>query len=156
MPLDTSCSLTSSNIRPISSPASALSKSLRNISIPLTQPVSPDADIVTDSHGIEPSDPFLSDELPVSDKTIHTLISEQYSEPFYKFFALGPFGVASFGHKAEYQRDCYSLIGYSKHEDIDVEVTELPFVLSMLSTSLSLTGSSENIILAIRSRFNAY
>ena len=30
------------------------------------------------------------------------------------------------------------------------------FVLSMLSTSLSLTGSSENIIRAIRSRFNAY
>ena len=88
--------------------------------------VLPDADIVTDSHGIEPSDPFLSDELPVSDKTIHTVISEQSSEPFHKFFAFSPFRVASFGHEAEYKRECYSLICNSKHEDIDVEVTELP------------------------------
>ena len=85
-----------------------------------------DPDIVTYSMFIEPSNPFLSDELPVCDKAVNAVGSEQSHEPFQDFPSFVPIGVAPLWKKAENQRKRYPFIGYSQHEDVDVERSELP------------------------------
>lgn len=84
------------------------------------------SDAVTYSHGVKPSDSFFSDKLPVGHKANNAIIPEQSAEPLDKLLAFRPLGVATLGHKFEYQRAYNSLVCHSKHEDIDIEITEFP------------------------------
>lgn len=85
-----------------------------------------DADIIADAHEIEPADPFLADEFTVSDKAIDAVFPEKTDKPLHQFLALLPIGIASFVKQAEYEREGYAFVRHAKHEDIDVEISELP------------------------------
>lgn len=83
-------------------------------------------DIIPSSQGIEPSSPFLSDELSVGHKAINIVHAEKPHEAFHNLLPLLLIGVASLGHQLEYQRECNSRCSYAEHEDVDVEFPELP------------------------------
>ena len=83
-------------------------------------------DIITDSVFVEPSNPLLADELAVSHKTIDTITAEKPYEALHDGLAFFPAGVAPLVQKTEHQRECNSFIGDTEHEDIDVEIAELP------------------------------
>ena len=85
-----------------------------------------DPDIVTYSMFIGPSNPFLSDELPVCDKAVNAVGSAQSHEPFQDFPSFVPIGAAPLWKQAENQRKRYPFIGYSLHKDVDVERSDLP------------------------------
>ena len=88
--------------------------------------VLPDPDIIPYMVAIEPTDPFLADELPVGDKAVNAFGTEQPDEPFNDCLAFFPIGVSLFGQKAEHQRECNPLVCHTEHEDVDVEIPELP------------------------------
>ncbi len=85
-----------------------------------------DPNIITNPHGIEPSDPFLSDKLTVGHKAINAVRTGQSHEAFHNLLPLLPIGVASLRQQFEYQREGNSLVGDAEHEVIDVEISELP------------------------------
>ena len=85
-----------------------------------------DTDVISDASAVEPSNPFLSYELPVSDQTIDTVLSEKANEPLHDFLTFFPIGVASFREKTENQREGNPLIRYAQHKYIDVGLSELP------------------------------
>lgn len=62
-----------------------------------------DSDVVPDVHEIEPSDPCLADELPVSHKAIDAIRSEKTDEAFLQLLAFFPIGVAVLVKQAEKQ-----------------------------------------------------
>lgn len=84
------------------------------------------ADVISYSVAVEPSDPVLAYKLPVGHKTVDTFMAKQPDESLHNIPALLPVGVPSFRHKAEYQREGYSFVCHAKHENVDVEVPELP------------------------------
>ena len=88
--------------------------------------VLPDTDIISDAIAVEPSNPFLSDELSVSDQTIDTVMSEKSDEPLHDFLTFFPVGIAPFREKTENQRESNSLVCHAQHQYVDVEIPELP------------------------------
>ena len=85
-----------------------------------------DTDIIPDTTAVEPSYPFLSDELAVCHKAVDAVRSEKTDKSFHYLAPFFPIGVAPFRKKAEYQREGNSFIGDAQHEDIDIELSELP------------------------------
>ena len=88
--------------------------------------VLPDSDIIPYMVAVEPTDLFLADEFPVVDKTINTFVTEQPDESFNDSLAFFPIGVPFLGQEAEHQRECNPLVCHAKHEDVDIEIPELP------------------------------
>lgn len=88
--------------------------------------VLPDTYVIPDAPAIQPSNPFLSDELHVSDQTVDAVLSEKADEPFHDFLTFFPIGIASFRKKTENQRESDSLVCHAQHQYVDVELSELP------------------------------
>ena len=88
--------------------------------------VLPDTDVIPDASVVEPSDPFLSDKLPVGHQAIDTVLSEKANEPLHDFPAFLPIGIASFRKKAENQRKGNAFVCHAQHQYVDVELPELP------------------------------
>lgn len=85
-----------------------------------------DTYVISDAPAVQPFNPFLSDELPVSDQTIDTVMSEKSDEPFHDFLTFFPIGIAPFRKKTENQREGNSLVCHAQHQYVDVEIPELP------------------------------
>ena len=68
---------------------------------------------------VEPTDPFLADEIPVGDKTVNAFGPEQPDESFNDCLA------RSFQLEFPFL-DRRLNICHAKHEDVDVEIPELP------------------------------
>ena len=75
----------------------------------------PDTDMVLDSIVIEPSEPFFSDKLPVSDKTLDILPPEQANEPVHNVYPFLPVRVPSLGKKPEQNRERHMFIRYAQN-----------------------------------------
>lgn len=88
--------------------------------------VLPDTDVISDTSAVQPSDPFLTYELPVSHQTINTVRSKKEDEPLHDFLSFFPIGIATFREKAENQCESYSLVCHAQHQYVDVELPELP------------------------------
>lgn len=88
--------------------------------------VLPDTDVIPDASVVQPSDPFLSDELPVGHQTIDAVRSEKADEPLHDFLSFLPVGIATFGEKAENQRKGNPLVCHAQHQYVNVELPELP------------------------------
>lgn len=88
--------------------------------------VLPDTDVIPDASAVQPSNPFLSDELPVSNQAIDAVLSEKADEPLHDLLTFFPIGIASFREKAENQWECDSLVCHPQHQYVDVEIPELP------------------------------
>lgn len=88
--------------------------------------VLPYTDVIPDASAVQPSDPFLPDELPVGDQTVDAVLSEKADEPLHDFLTFFPIGIASFWKKAENQRKGNSLVCHAQHQYVDVEFPELP------------------------------
>lgn len=88
--------------------------------------VLPNTDVIPDASGVQPSDPFLTYELPVGHKTIDAVGSEKADEPLHDFPAFLPIGIASFRKKAENQRKGDTFVCHAQHQYVDVELPELP------------------------------
>ncbi len=115
------------------------------------------SDVIPYATAVEPSCPFLSDELAVCHKGVDTFRSEETDKAFHNLLAFFPVGVATFREKTEYQREGNPFIGDAQHENVDIELSELPVgAIHAESTRPVLTGSSEKIIRAIMSRSRTY
>ena len=88
--------------------------------------VLPDTDVIPDAPAVQPSDPFLSYELSVSDQAVDTVLSEKADETLHDFLTFFPIGVASFGEKTENKRESNPLVCHAQHQYVDVEIPELP------------------------------
>lgn len=88
--------------------------------------VLPDADVIPYATAVEPSCPFLSDELAVCHKAVDAVCSEKTDKTFHNFLAFFPVGVAMFRKKAEYQREGNPFIGDAQHKNVDIELPEFP------------------------------
>ena len=88
--------------------------------------VLPDTDVVPDTSAVQPSDLFLAYELPVGHQAIDTVRSEKTDEPLHDFPSFHPVGISPFWEKTENQRKGNPFVCHAQHEDIDVEVPELP------------------------------
>lgn len=86
----------------------------------------PDPDIIPDPQRVEPSNPFLAYEFPVSHKAIYTFFSKKTDESLHNVPALLPIGVAALGKELEYQWERYPFVCDSQHEDIYVDLPEFP------------------------------
>ena len=83
-------------------------------------------DVIPNTTAVKPSSPFLSDEPSVSDQTIDTVLSEKSDETFHNLLPFFPVGIATFREKTEYQREGNPFIGDAQHENVDIELSELP------------------------------
>ena len=88
--------------------------------------VLPDTDVIPDASVAQPSDPFLSDELPVGHQAIDTVLSEKADEPLHDFLTFLPIGIAAFREKTENQRESNPLVCHAQHQYVDIELPELP------------------------------
>ena len=88
--------------------------------------VLPDTDVISYVPAVQPTDPFLSDELAVCHKAVDAFRSEKTDKPFHDFLAFLPVGVAAFREEAEYQREGNTFIGDAQHKNVDIELSELP------------------------------
>ena len=88
--------------------------------------VLPDTDVIPDASVVQPSDPFLSDELPVGHQAIDTVRTEKTDEPLHDFLTFLPIGIATFREKAEDQREGNAFVCNARHQYVDVELPELP------------------------------
>ena len=59
-----------------------------------------DSDVIADAHDIEPSDPFLADELAIRHEAVDAVGPEKADEAFHQFLALLPIGIATFVRKS--------------------------------------------------------
>ena len=84
------------------------------------------SDVIPYATAVEPSCPFLSDELAVCHKGVDTFRSEETDKAFHNLLAFFPVGVATFREKTEYQREGNPFIGDAQHENVDIELSELP------------------------------
>lgn len=118
--------------------------------------VLPDTDVIPDASVVEPSEPFLSDKLPVGHQAIDTVLSEKVDEPLHDFPAFLPIGIASFRKKAEISGKAMPLYVTPSISMLMLNSPNFQLVRPMLNTSSVLTGSSENIMRAIMSRSRTY
>ena len=88
--------------------------------------VLPDTYVIPDAPTVQPFNPFLSYELPVSDQAVDTVLSEKADETLHDFLTFFPIGVASFGEKTENKRESNPLVCHAQHQYVDVEIPELP------------------------------
>ena len=88
--------------------------------------VLPDTDVIPYAAAVQPSDPFLSDKLPVGDQAIDTVLSEKADEPLHDFLSFPPVGIAAFREKTENQRESNPLVCHAQHQYVDIELPELP------------------------------
>ena len=102
--------------------------------------VLPDSDIIPYMVAVEPTDPFLADEFPVGDKAINAFVTEQPDESFKDSLAFLPIGIPFLWQEAEHQRECNPLVCHTKHEDVDVEIPELPVCTVHAQHQSSLDG----------------
>ena len=86
----------------------------------------PDPEIVPESDAVKPSDPFLADKLPVSHKTVNTVLAEEPDESLHEFLSFSPFGIASLWHEPEEDREGCIAVSDTEHKDIYIEPAELP------------------------------
>lgn len=84
------------------------------------------SNVIPYATAVEPSCPFLSDELAVCHKGVDTFRSEETDKAFHNLLAFFPVGVATFREKTEYQREGNPFIGDAQHENVDIELSELP------------------------------
>jgi len=84
------------------------------------------SDVIPYATAVEPSSPFLSDELAVCHKGVDTFRSEETDKAFHNLLAFLPVGVATFREKTEYQREGNPFIGDAQHKNVDIELSELP------------------------------
>lgn len=84
------------------------------------------SDVIPYATAVEPSCPFLPDEFAVCHKAVDTFRSEKTDKAFHNLLAFLPVGVATFREKVEYQREGNPFIGDAQHENVDIELSELP------------------------------
>ena len=84
------------------------------------------SDVIPYATAVEPSCPFLSDELAVCHKAVDAFRSEKTDKTFHNLLAFFPVGVATFREKTEYQREGNPFIGDAQHKNVDIELPELP------------------------------
>lgn len=84
------------------------------------------SDVIPYAMAVEPSCPFLSDELAVCHKAVDAFRSEKTDKTFHNLLAFLPVGVATFREKTEYQREGNPFIGDAQHKNVDIELPELP------------------------------
>ena len=84
------------------------------------------SDVIPYATAVEPSCPFLSDELAVCHKAVDAFCSEKTDKTFHNLLAFFLVGVATFRKKAEYQREGNPFIGDAQHKNVDIELAELP------------------------------
>ena len=85
-----------------------------------------DPEIVPESDAVKPAYPFLADKLPVSHKTVNTVLAEEPDESLHEFLSFSPFGIASLWHEPEEDREGYIAVSDTEHKDIYIEPAELP------------------------------
>ena len=83
-------------------------------------------DVVEDAHGVEISEPLLSDELPVSHEMGYRVFSCKAQEPLNEFNPLCGVGVATLVHHNVNDRECHPVVYYSEVENVNVGVAVLP------------------------------
>lgn len=88
--------------------------------------VLPDPDIIPYAIAVEPTDPILAYELPVSNKSVDTFGAEQSDKAFNDSLAFLPVGVPFLGQKTEHQWEGNPLVSHAEYEDVDVEIPKLP------------------------------
>lgn len=84
------------------------------------------SNVIPYATAVEPSCPFLSDELAVCHKAVDAFRSEKTDKTFHNLLAFFPVGVATFREKTEYQREGNPFIGDAQHKNVDIELPELP------------------------------
>ena len=85
-----------------------------------------DAYVIPDTTAVEPSGPFLPDELAVCHEAVDTVRSEKSDEPLHDYLTFLLIGIPPFGKKVENQRKGNPFVCHAQHKDIDVGLPELP------------------------------
>lgn len=83
-------------------------------------------DMVVDASGVEISEPFVADELPVSHEMGDRVLTGKAHEAVNESDTFGSIGVASLVHHRVYDREGHAVIYDAKGEDVYVGVAELP------------------------------
>lgn len=96
------------------------------LSVPYDTEVLPYPDMVVYASGIQESEPFTSDKLPVSHQMSNTAFACQREEPCNEFHALSSVGVPPLVHHLEGYWECHAIVDDAKSEYIDVGIAELP------------------------------
>lgn len=85
-----------------------------------------DSQVVSDASVVEILDPLLADKLSVGNEGIDTLGAEQSYKSINQLCPLLPVGITTLVKQGKEQWKCDTLVCNSKHEDIDVDLTEFP------------------------------
>ena len=102
---------------PISLELTAMSDDMEVLSYP---------DVVVDASGVEISEPFVADELPVSHKMGDRILAGKAHEAVNESDSFGSIGVASLVQHRVYDWESHAVIYDAKGEDVYVGVAELP------------------------------
>lgn len=86
----------------------------------------PHPEIVPEFDAVKPACPFLADKLPVSHKTVDTVLAEEPDESLHEFLPFSPFGITSLWHKPEEDREGYIAASDAEHKDVYIEPAEFP------------------------------
>lgn len=100
--------------------------------------------------------PFLADKLPAGNKAVYAIVPEQIAESLDKLLALCSFEWSRLGISLNIKGNAIPLYVTPSIRTLMLNSPSFQLVQSILRTSLSLHGSRENIILAIRLRSRAY
>ena len=93
----------------------------------ITQPkILLDTQVVSDASVVEILDPLLADKFSVGNEGIDTLGAEQPYKSINQPCPLFPVGIAAFIKHCKEQWKCDTFVCHSKHEDIDVDLSEFP------------------------------
>ena len=114
------------------------------------------SNVIPYATAVEPSCPFLSDELAVCYKAVDAFHSEKTDKTFHNLLAFLPVGVATFRKKAEYQREGNPFIGDAQHKNIDIELAELPIGAIHAEHKTGLDGKQRENLRAMMSRSRTY
>lgn len=88
--------------------------------------VIPYSDVVSYPVVVKPSDPSLTDELPVGQQAVDGFPSEEADVVLHEVDALLGVGGSLFGQHGEQQRIGDAIVDNGEHEDVDVSLAELP------------------------------
>lgn len=85
-----------------------------------------DTNVVPDSHIVEKLDPFLADELAIGNERVNAFMSEEPYETQHDIPSFLPVGIAPFVKEFENQWKGNAFIRDSEHQDVYVDLAELP------------------------------
>lgn len=110
-----------------------------------------DADMVLDSISVEPLETFVTDELPVCDQAFDTITSKQADEPLNNIDSLLAVGVPELGQEAEQGWKQHLIIRYALNSYIDIHLSGLQFVRSIIRVYVPENGMRDFRYLATAS-----